>query len=75
MAKIDDIKHRFDELNKRYLNKCLTNENELIMELMRDFKSFKSRPGSEKSILAKYFEDIDSFLLKELEPFVAKTLF
>jgi hypothetical protein len=63
MANISDIKQRFDELNSRYLNKCLLSENVLIIELMKDFKNFKSRPGSEKSILAKYFEGIDIFLL------------
>ena len=63
LAKIDDIKQRFDKLNQRYLNKCLSSDNELIIELMGDFRNFKSRPGSDKSILARYFEDIDSFIL------------
>ena len=62
MAMICDLKDRFDALNSRYLQKCLLSENELIVELMENFKDFRSRPGSEKSILARYFEDIDSFL-------------
>jgi len=61
MAKLDDLKQRFDELNSRYLEKCLLS-NELIIELTQNFKDFRSRPGSEKSILAKYFEDIDLLL-------------
>ena len=32
MAKLDDLKQRFDELNSRYLEKCLLS-NELIIEL------------------------------------------
>ena len=62
MANICDLKDRFDELNSKYLQKCISSENELIIELMDNFKDFRSRPGSDKSILAKYFEDINSFL-------------
>ena len=47
MANISDIKQRFDDLNSRYLNKCLLSENVLIIELMKDFINFKSQPGSE----------------------------
>ena len=54
-ANISDLKQRFDELNSRYLLKCLASDNELIFELMEDLKNFKSRPGK-KTVLAKYFD-------------------
>lgn len=61
LANIQELKDRFDELNAKYLTKCINSDNELKIELMEDFNSFKSRPGSEKSILATYFQNINTY--------------
>ena len=52
---IESLTDRFNELNKRYLIKAITNNNEIILELWNDYKEFSlSREIKQPTILCKY---------------------
>ena len=39
---IENLEDRFNELNIRYFQKAILNENEIIIELINDYKIYKS---------------------------------
>ena len=52
---IESLTDRFNELNKRYLIKAITNNNEIILELWNDYKEFSlSREIKQPTILCNY---------------------
>jgi len=59
------ISERCDTLNMNYLISCIHNENDLVKDLILEYKSFKSRPIKYISLLGKYYDAVK----QEVEPF------
>jgi len=56
IAKTPSINDRINDLNKRYLKNCMTNNNEQIIDLIKKYKNWypNSRNTQNKTFLCHY---------------------
>ncbi len=59
LSTIQTVKERFDELNLNYINKSLNNNNELIIDLYKEYINYgQSRELKYKTLFCDYVEEI-----------------